>query len=210
MFTGLVEAQGKVLGAARREGGVRLVIAADFPPGAVTAGESVAVDGACLTVRPTTRSAFEADVIQETLSRTTLGTLRPGDTVHLERALAVGDRLGGHWVQGHVDAVAKVTTARRSGGDVRLEIALPTSLRPYVAEKGSIALAGVSLTVARVARGRLEVALIPETLRRTRLGRLRPGDRVNVEVDLLARYLAVLMRERRGTAPDPPSRARKR
>jgi riboflavin synthase len=139
---------------------------------------------------------FEADVVPETLARTTLGRLRKGDVVHLERSLAVGDRLGGHIVLGHVDAVAKVLALRRLRADVRLTVATPSELAGLVAYKGSIALQGVSLTVSAVTAKSFEVALIPETLARTRLGAARPGDGLNVEVDLLARYLDAWMRGR--------------
>ena len=131
------------------------------------------------------------------MKRTTLGGLRVGEGVHLERSLAVGDRLGGHLVQGHVDAVGKVVALRRGGGDVRLTIALPAALRGLVARKGSIAVHGVSLTVCAVQSRRFEVALIPETLARTKLGGLRAGEGVNLEADIIARYLESLMNERR-------------
>jgi riboflavin synthase len=135
--------------------------------------------------------------VAETLRLTTLSALRPGDPVNLERALRVGDRLGGHLVQGHVDGTAEVLEVRRLGGDVRLRVSLPAALGPYVALKGSIALSGVSLTVAGLEPGAFTVALVPETLSRTTLGRLGAGGRVNVEVDLLARYLEGLLRFRR-------------
>jgi riboflavin synthase len=196
MFTGLIEAQGRVERATPRAGSVRLTIRPDFSAASIALGESIAVDGACLTVARRAGGAFEADVVRETLARTTLGTLRRGDVVHLERSLSVGDRLGGHLVLGHVDAVAKVVALRRRGGDVRLEVALPQTLRGLIALKGSVALQGVSLTVAAVGRRSFEVALIPETIARTRLGRLTAGDGVNVEVDLLARYLDAWIRER--------------
>jgi len=202
MFTGLIEAAGRVERVVSRGGATRLAIVSELPVASMRDGESVAVDGACLTVAKRHGRVFESDVVAETLARTTLGSLRAGDTVHLERALAIGDRLGGHLVQGHVDAVARVLRVRRRGADVRLEAALPAALRGLVALKGSIALQGVSLTVSAVTAKSFEVALIPETLLRTKLGGLRPGDRLNVEVDLLARYLEALMRDR----PRPRSR----
>jgi riboflavin synthase len=162
----------------------------------MTDGESVSVDGVCLTVALRAGSVFEADAVPETLARSTLGALRVGASVHLERALALGDRLGGHLVQGHVDAVVGVVSLRKLGGDVRLEVSLPAALRGLVALKGSIALAGVSLTVSAVKSRSFEVALIPETVRRTNLGSVRRGDRLNVEIDLIARYLEALMRSR--------------
>jgi len=197
MFTGLIESIGRVRRVVPAAGATRLTIETRLPVAEMHNGESVAVDGACLTVTRRSGAVFEAEAVAETLSRTTLGALRVGDAVHLERSLAVGDRLGGHLVQGHVDAVAKVIALRRRGHDVRLEVALPKTLRGLVAQKGSIALLGVSLTVSAVKSRSFEVALIPETLARTKLGTLRAGDGVNVEADLIARYLEALMRERR-------------
>jgi riboflavin synthase len=197
MFTGLVESLGRVQRVVPGTGATRLTIATDLPVASMKDGESVAVDGACLTVARRKGSVFEADAVAETLKRTTLGGLRAGDIVHLERSLSLGDRLGGHLVQGHVDAVAKVVALRRRGGDVRLTIARPLALRKFVALKGSIAVHGVSLTVSAVQSRSFEVALIPETLARTKLGGLRPGDGVNLEADVIARYLESLMNERR-------------
>jgi riboflavin synthase len=197
MFTGLIETVGRIRKVVRGKGATRLTIATDLPLASMDDGESVAVDGVCLTVARRAKGAFEADAVAETLKRTTLGELRPGDTVHLERSLAVGDRLGGHLVQGHVDAVARVIASKRSGQDVRLTVALPPAVSGLVAKKGSIALHGVSLTVSGLTASRFEVALIPETVARTRLGSVRAGDRLNVEADLIARYLDALMRARR-------------
>ena len=196
MFTGLIETVGHVRRVVAGVGATRLAIATDLPVTAMEDGESVAVDGVCLTVARRSGKVFEADAVAETLSRTTLARLRVGDPVHLERSLVVGDRLGGHLVQGHVDAVARVIALRRRRNDVRLEVALPKPLRGLVAPKGSIAVHGVSLTVSAVTSRSFEVALIPETLARTKLGGLRPGDGVNVEADLVARYLESLMREK--------------
>jgi riboflavin synthase len=189
MFTGLIETIGTVREVVARRGSARLSIASSLPVREMSDGESVAVDGACLTVSRRAGDRFFADAVAETLARTTLGELRPGARVNLERALRFGDRLGGHLVQGHVDVVAKVLRVVRKGDDYRLRVELPASIAPYVAEKGSIALHGVSLTVSAVADREFEVALVPETLRRCTLERARAGDRVNVEVDLLARYL---------------------
>ena len=196
MFTGLIESLGRVRRVLPRSGSTRLAIETDGSTASWRDGESVAVDGVCLSVAGRSGKTFEADAVAETLKRTTLSALRVGDSVHLERSLAVGDRLGGHFVQGHVDAVAKVLRVTRRGDDVRLSVALPKSLRGLVAEKGSIALHGVSLTVTEASPTRFTVALIPETLARTKLSRIRPGDPLNVEVDLVARYLETLMRER--------------
>ena len=197
MFTGLIEGMGRVLAVDPGEGLTRLTLQTPFPADTLAPGESVAVDGVCLTATQRTAEGFAVDAVAETLHRTTLGELRPGDPVNLERALRVGDRLGGHLVQGHVDGTAPVLEVARRGGDVRLAVGLPEALRPYVAFKGSIALSGVSLTVASVEGEAFSVALIPETLARTTLGRVGPGSRLNVEVDLLARYLEGLLRVRR-------------
>jgi len=197
MFTGLIESLGRVQRVVPGVGSTRLTIATDLNVASMRDGESVAVDGVCLTVARRKGGGFEADAVAETLKLTTLGGLRAGDAVHLERSLAVGDRLGGHLVQGHVDAVAKVVALRRRGGDVRLTIALPAALRGLVARKGSIAVHGVSLTVSAVQARSFEVALIPETLARTKLGSLEPGQTVNLEADVIARYLETLMNERR-------------
>jgi riboflavin synthase len=197
MFTGLIEGMGRVAAVIPGEGLTRLTVETPFAGDALTPGESIAVDGVCLTAAAVDAHGFSADAVAETLRLTTLSALRPGDPVNLERALRVGDRLGGHLVQGHVDGTAEVLEVRRLGGDVRLRVSLPAALGPYVALKGSIALSGVSLTVAGLEPGAFTVALVPETLSRTTLGRLGAGGRVNVEVDLLARYLEGLLRFRR-------------
>ena len=189
MFTGLVESVGKVVAAVPGAGSKRLAVAWEGAAGGFRRGESVCVDGVCLTVASASADRLEADVVAETLARTTLGRLRPGGRVNLERALRLGDRIGGHLVQGHVDGVIRVAEVVRRGADRRLRLELPQDLARYVAPQGSIAISGVSLTVAAVGRGRFEVVLVPETLRSTTLRDLRAGARVNVEVDLVARYL---------------------
>lgn len=193
MFTGLVEAVGTVAEVRPGRGATRLAIASPLPLDEMQDGESISVDGVCLTVARRTRDRFEADAVAETLSRSTLSGMRTGRRVNLERALRAGDRLGGHLVQGHVDAAPPVVRVRRRGQDWRLRIALPPSLRPYVVEKGSIAVSGVSLTVSAVDGASFEVVLIPETVARTTLGELRAGDAVNVEADVVARYLEGLV-----------------
>ena len=198
MFTGIIEAVGRVVQADRRGGGLRLAIETTLPFEEMRRGDSVAVDGVCLTIVECGDDRFHVDVIPETLRCTTLGRIRPDSRVNLERALRLSDRLDGHLVQGHVDAAAQVCSIRDSDGDYRLEIALVPEIRPYVAMKGSIALQGVSLTVAGLGAQSFEVALIPETLARTTLGQLSGSDRVNVEADLLARYLERLLKEPRG------------
>lgn len=198
MFTGLVQAVGWIVGTSPRSGSTRLTIASSLPVGAMEDGESVAVDGVCLTVASRRDNRFQADVVAETLSRTNLRDAAVDRRVNLERSLRVGDRLGGHIVLGHVDGVALVEEIRRHGDDHRLRVALSDEIRRYVALKGSIAVQGVSLTVAAVGAGWFEVALVPETLARTTLADLGPGDPVNVEVDLVARYLERLLPQENG------------
>jgi len=193
MFTGLISDMGVVERVEPRSGGARLVLrprrirAGDLAP-----GESVACSGCCLTVVERGDGLVAFDAVPETLSRTTLGAWRPGSLVNLERALTLADRLGGHLVQGHVDAVGEVLARVPEGQGARLTISLPAAIAPLVAEKGSIAVDGVSLTVARAHRDRFEVALIPETLARTTLGAAGPGTRANLEADVVARHVARL------------------
>lgn len=189
MFTGIVQGTGTVAALRRAGRAARVTIRTPWALTGVARGDSIAVDGVCLTATAVLARRFSADVIPETLSRTTLGSLRAGDRVNLERSLAVGSPLGGHWVLGHADAVVRVLRVVRNGEDRRLVLELPAELSRYLAFKGSVALHGISLTVSRVAPGEFEVALIPETLRRTNLAGVRPGSRLNVEVDVLARYL---------------------
>jgi len=201
VFTGLVETIGRVVALVPRARATRLTLASDLSPDGTEIGASVSVDGVCLTVAGRAGDRIVTEVVRETLSRSTLGRLRPRQCVNLERALRLGDRLGGHLVAGHVDGTARVRSVRRRGADRRLELDLPPDLRPYVAHKGSIALHGVSLTVAALAADRFEVALVPHTLERTTLGAVQVGDRLNVEVDLIARYLESLARAERAVDP---------
>jgi riboflavin synthase len=156
-------------------------------------GESIAVDGCCLSVVAVVAKGFEADVSAETLSRTTLGTVRSGHFVNLERAVRATDRLGGHLVAGHIDGVCTLIERRPVGDSVVMTFTVPEGLGRFIAEKGSIALSGVSLTVNGVDPDRFEVTTIPVTLSATNLHRLAPGDRVNVEVDVIARYVGRMM-----------------
>jgi riboflavin synthase len=193
MFTGLVTDLGVVERIEPRSGGARLAIRpGSLPVAELVLGESVACNGACLTVVERGGGTMSFDAVPETLARTTLGGWRAGTRVNLERALRLSDRLGSHLVQGHVDAVGKVLARVAEGQGARLTIALPPSIAPLVAEKGSIAVDGVSLTVARALRDRFEVALIPETLARTVLGDAAPGTLVNLEADVVARHVARL------------------
>ena len=193
MFTGLIIDIGVVERITPRAGGVRLVIRPDaLPVDDLALGESIASSGACLTVVERGGGLVAFDAVPETLARTVIGGWRPGTRVNLERALRLSDRLGGHLVAGHVDAVGEVLARRPEGQGARLTISLPAALAPLVAEKGSIAVDGVSLTVAVAGRDRFEVALIPETLARTTLGEAAPGRPVNLEADVLARQVARL------------------
>lgn len=197
MFTGIIEELGSVVALDRPDGeeGADAVVTVAGPLAASDArpGDSIAVDGVCLTVVSVADGSFVAEIMPESLRRSSLGGLVPGSVVNLERALPANGRLGGHVVQGHVDGIA--TLVRRTPGPRwdDLEFSAPAALTRYVAEKGSIALAGVSLTVTWVSDGGFGVSLIPTTLTATTLGRLVPGDVVNVEVDVLAKYVERLL-----------------
>jgi riboflavin synthase len=193
MFTGLVSDIGVVERVLPRQGGARLTLRPrTLRVDDLALGESVACSGVCLTVVERGGGLAAFDAVPETLARSTIGGWRPGSLVNLERALALGDRLGGHLVQGHVDAVGEVVSRAAEGQGARLVLSLPAVIGPLVAEKGSIAIDGVSLTVAAAGRDRFEVALIPETLARTTLGEARAGTKVNLEADVLARHVARL------------------
>jgi riboflavin synthase len=186
MFTGLVELKGVLARRVRRGPGFRLAVEAAFGP--LLLGESISVSGACLTVVNSDGRGFEAEVSLETAQKTTLGALALGSSLNLERALKVGDRLGGHLVSGHVDAVAELRRVAPAGDARRLAVAYPRELARFIAVKGSVTLDGVSLTVNAVGGDLLEVMVIPHTLAVTTLGELRPGAPINLEVDTLARY----------------------
>ena len=188
MFTGIIEELGRVESVEAGEEGARLRITAELAS-ELSEGDSVAVNGACLTATSARNESFEADVMRQTLSVTTLGGLGPDSPVNLELPLRPSDRLGGHVVQGHVDGTATVASITDDGFAKRVRIEVPEDLLPYVVERGSIAIEGVSLTIAALAGAELEVSLIPETLERTTLGLLKPGDTVNVECDVIARYV---------------------
>lgn len=188
MFTGLIEDLGLLEAIEQTADGARLRIATKLAP-EVALGDSVAVDGVCLTATAVDQLGFSADAVRQTLSVTTLGDRGAGDRVNLELAMRAGDRLGGHIVQGHVDGTAEVLAVAAEGIGRRIRIALDPALAVYVVERGSVTLDGVSLTIASLAEAWLEVALIPETLERTTFGALEPGRRINVEVDLLAKYV---------------------
>jgi len=187
MFTGLVEKTGILRDFTDTPEGRRLRIAA--PGLEVALGDSVAVNGCCLTVAEILPDALRFDLLGETLARTNLGDLAPGSRVNLERALAASARLGGHFVQGHIDDAARVLDVREQGPDLGLTFELPAKFARYVIAKGSIAISGVSLTVATLETNRFGVWIIPHTRAETNLGDLRPGDRVNLEFDVLAKYV---------------------
>jgi riboflavin synthase len=195
MFTGLVEAIGTVRGTEPLGEGTRLSIAASFAA-ELEIGESVAVDGVCLTVVERGEGAFAVEAVRETLARTTVGRLEAGRRVNLERSLAVGDRLGGHFVQGHVDGVATVQAIERQGENRYIDLSLPAAGRPLVAERGSIAVNGVSLTVLALTPDGVRLSIVPHTWAATAFPELETGDPVNVEYDLIARYLQRLIEAR--------------
>jgi riboflavin synthase len=190
MFTGLVALKGTLIRRETRGPGARLTLGATFTDGPIVDGESISVDGVCLSVDKVLANGFEVDVSAETLARTTLGKLAVGAPVHLERALRAGSPIGGHLVTGHVDGVGSLAERHPSGEAVRMAFRLPLALARFVAEKGSIAVDGVSLTVNAVGNDQFEVTIIPHTLNKTKLGALASGDPVNLEVDVVARYVA--------------------
>ncbi|MCP1727143.1 riboflavin synthase [Natronospira proteinivora] len=194
MFTGLVEGLGKVQSIQHQGRDARLLIdtrGLGFEDVAV--GDSIAVNGVCLTALDPSAGGFAADVSGESLSLTSLGALSSGDKVNLERSLTPASRMGGHFVTGHVDGLARCSERRRDGGSWRFAFELPPQLSRYVARKGSIAVDGISLTVNAVSGNRFEVNIIPHTLEQTNLGGCQVGSRVNIEIDLVARYLERLM-----------------
>jgi riboflavin synthase len=198
VFTGIIEELGKVAAVGRLANAATLTIDAPLAARQVRPGSSVAVNGVCLTVTFSENGQFGADVMGETLARTTLGGLEPGRRVNLERPVPAGGGLDGHIVQGHVDGTGMVTGRRPAGNWLVLTIGVPAELLRYVAHKGSVAVDGVSLTVSALSdEGWLEVSLIPETLARTTLGSAEPGERVNIEVDVLAKYVERLLEARR-------------
>jgi riboflavin synthase len=188
MFTGLIEAVGRVRQVTPAEAGRRLLIEAPFAS-ALAVGDSVATNGVCLTVVSHDDEAWSADVSPETLRVTGLGALAPGTPVNLERPLAVGARLGGHFVQGHVDATGVIEAIGQEGEFWRVTISFPVALAPYFIERGSVAVDGISLTVAALAPESFDVQIIPHTWARTNLQDLRPGALVNLECDMVGKYV---------------------
>ncbi len=192
MFTGIIREVGSVESVERTSDGARVRVGAEVAD-ELPEGGSVSVNGVCLTVAAGTEGGFEADVMNQTLSLTTLGTLHAGDRVNLEPPLRAGEPLGGHLVQGHVDGTGRVTSVSDDGFARRVSVEVPDQLRRFIAEHGSVAIDGVSLTVAALTADGFEVSLIPETLERTTLGGVGEGSEVNLEVDVVARYAERLM-----------------
>ena len=199
MFTGIVEERGEVVAMDRHAGAATVTVRGPRVTGDAGEGDSIAVNGVCLTVTATSGATFTADVMAETLRRTALGALAPGSPVNLERPLRLGGRLGGHLVQGHVDGVATIVSRSPAQHWDVVRIAIPPGLARYIVEKGSVAVDGVSLTVSAVGGGRrgeppwFEVSLIPATLSGTTLGTAQPGSGVNLEVDLIGKYVERLL-----------------
>lgn len=193
MFSGIIESLGTIVGVEAKEGAATLTIRCDDLAGELALGDSVAVDGACLTVESRSGREFSVTAVATTLDRTIAGTYNEGTIVNLERALRVGDRLDGHFVQGHVDGVARLVDVDRRGSDVKLHFDVPAEIAKTTLNKGSITLNGVSLTVADGPAGpdgnRIGVAVIPFTLGKTNLSTLKPNDVVNVEADLIGKYV---------------------
>jgi riboflavin synthase len=196
MFTGIVQDVGRVVSRETRGGDVRLLIAFErLDPSGINIGDSICVQGCCLTAVELRDRTFAADVSNETLSLTTLGNLAPGSAVNLEPSLKAGDPLGGHLVSGHVDGVGEITALSGDARSTRVEVSVPSALSRYIARKGSVAIEGVSLTVNEVQGDTFGINLIPHTQAVTTLGALRTGARVNVEIDQIARYVERLLGE---------------
>lgn len=194
MFTGIIEKMGRVIGVTDGPMFRRLTVACDWDD--LRLGESIAVNGTCLTISELEPGEICFDVIRETLDKTNLGVLEAGDEVHLERALRAGDRFDGHFVQGHVDGTGELVRQVASDEEVRLRIRVPRTLAKYLAPKGSIAVDGVSLTIAAVEGNEFEVALIPVTLQRTKLGHRQPGWRFNIECDIISKQIVFWLEAR--------------
>ncbi len=201
MFTGLVEGVGEITGSSRLAEGLRLTVAPPFPTRELARGDSVAVAGACLTVVDLGSRAAAFEVSPETLARTTLALKKVGDRVNLERALKLGDRLGGHLVTGHVDGRGTLRERGEGPASLFLKFEMPAALSRYVIEKGSIAIDGVSLTVNSCQGNHFTVNIIPHTAQKTTLAKLRVGDRVNLETDIIGKYVEKLLGVRSPEAP---------
>jgi riboflavin synthase len=194
MFTGIIEELGHVQSIEQRDDNARLVIEAHLVTEDIHEGDSIAVNGVCLTALDVQKDSFAADVSRETLNRSTLGGLRPGAAVNLERSVTPATRLGGHLVQGHVDARGKFLSAADHGGSWTVRIAYPPEIARYLVFKGSVAVEGISLTIAELADDYFEIAIIPKTWEVTNFSHLRPGEDVNLEVDVIAKHVERLLR----------------
>ena len=193
MFTGIVRELGVVVTVEEAGGGRELVVRAPETASGVKLGDSVAVDGVCLTAAAVDGERIAFHAVPETLARTTLGALQPDERVNVEPALRAGDELGGHYVQGHIDGIGRIQSVEAEGEGLRVFVEAPDDVLRYCVEKGSITLDGVSLTVAELAADAFAVALVPHTLAATTLAELRPGQQVNLEVDVLAKYVERLV-----------------
>ena len=193
MFTGLVEEIGRIRSTVRRGFVTDIAIAAEIVLDGIHTGDSISVQGACQTVVGFGKDAFTVQAVEETIRRTTLGTLRPGSPVNLERSVMVGSRLGGHFVTGHVDGTGRIVSVGGTPENRIISIQAPSGLARYIAEKGSVTLDGVSLTVTSTTESEFGVSIIPHTLGATTLNDAKPGDGVNIEVDIIARYLERLL-----------------
>ena len=193
MFTGLIEEIGQIVSVNRHEHLVDITIEAHTVFDDLSIGDSITINGACLSVTSIGDNAFTVQAVDETINRTTLGNLKRGSSVNLERALRVGDRLGGHLVQGHVDSTGRVTSVRKTGNNLLISIAADPGFERYIVEKGSITIDGISLTVTYVRGGEFGVSIIPHTTAVTTLQHARIGDRVNLETDILAKYVEKLL-----------------
>jgi riboflavin synthase len=196
VFTGIVREIGRIESAEGGEDGVRLVVRAPETAGRTALGDSVLVSGVCLTAVAVENGTLAFEAVPETLRRSSLGSVEPGAAVNVEPALRAGEPLGGHVVQGHVDGVGRISAVGAEGDGRRLEVEVPPELVRYLVEKGSVAVEGVSLTVAAIRDDTIEIALVPHTLEATTLGTLSPGDEVNLEVDVLAKYVERLLEAR--------------
>lgn len=194
MFTGIVEEVGRVASVGRSSGSLVLTVEASVVTEGTRIGDSISVSGACLTVTGVTPKSLTFTAVAETLRRTTLADVRPGRLVNLERAMAANGRLGGHFVQGHVDGIGTVLGVRAEGNSRVVTVAVDDELSSFLVEKGSVAVDGVSLTIASLRGSAFSVAVIPHTLENTTLGSLGPGDLVNVETDIIGRYVARFLR----------------
>jgi len=193
MFTGIIEEIGEIRNVSPNAEGKRFRIAARKILGDIHDGDSIAVEGVCLTAEEFGQDYFVAQAVGETLSRSTLATLQRGDRVNLERAMAADGRFGGHFVQGHIDAIATIVELKQESNSAVLRISIPGSIQNYIVEKGSLTVNGISLTVAAVEESEVRIALIPATLKNTTLGLKAAGNQVNIEVDVLAKYIEKML-----------------